>query len=364
MKLGRRNLLSGAIKVSTMSLLAGGVSALAKPPSKKILVLGGTGFIGPHFVEAALARGHQVTLFNRGRTNADMFPDAKKLVGDRDGGLDSLKTGNWDVVLDNSGYVPRHVKDSANLLKDRVGRYIFTSSVAAYDVRPDRLPMGASSPLKSLPEPGSEDAGKYYGELKAVAEGFVNDIYQDRATIVRPTYVAGPGDGTQRFTWWVDRIHRGGDILAPGASSASYSLIDVRDLAEFYLTLIENDTKGTFNAAGPAGTFDWGGLLHGIRATTASEVRFHWADSRFLLSQKVNGREMPMWVPGSEAISKLLWEHQSSVAAGLKYRPLAQTALDTLSWYQSLDSSDRKFTRAGISAEKEKSVLATLASSN
>ncbi len=357
MKLDRRDLLKGAVTLGAATLMSG---AVAKTKAMKILVLGGTGFIGPHFVESALARGHQITLFNRGRTNKEMFPAATKLVGDRDGGLDALKKGEWDVVLDNSGYVPRHVKDSASLLKGRVGRYLFTSSVAAYDVVPDRLPMGATSTLKVLAEPGSENVGKYYGDLKAVAEGYVTDIYGDAATIVRPTYVAGPGDGTQRFTWWVDRIHRGGDILAPGAPLASYSLIDVRDLAEFYLTLIENNTAGTFNAAGPAGTFNWGGLLNGIRATTSTEVRFHWADSKFLLSQNVNGRELPMWNPGSEAINSLLWEYETSVAAGLRFRSLATTAMDTRAWHRTLTTKQQLFTRAGIDSKKEAQVLAAL----
>jgi 2'-hydroxyisoflavone reductase len=360
MKIKRRELLGVAAVVAAGSLSSTISSAAARPAAKRILVLGGSGFIGPHFVRAAQARGHHITLFNRGRTNKDMFPEATKLIGDRDNGLDALTTGEWDVVLDNSGYVPRHVMDSATLLKGRVGRYIFTSSVAAYDVAPDRLPMGATSKLATLAEPTSENVGKYYGPLKAVAEGYVSDIYGDNSTIVRPTYVAGPGDGTQRFTWWVDRIHRGGEILAPGTPETSYSLIDVRDLAEFYLTLAENDTAGIFNASGPNGLFNWGGLLHGIRATTTSEVRFCWADSQFLLSQKVNGGELPMWNAGSDSIHGQLWENKTSVDAGLRYRSLATTAIDTLTWYRALTPEQQKFSRAGIDAAKEQAVLAAL----
>ncbi len=360
MNIKRRELLSAAAVVAAGAMSSTVSSAVAKPAVKRILVLGGSGFIGPHFVRAAQARGHHITLFNRGRTNKELFPEATKLVGDRDNGLKALATGEWDVVLDNSGYVPRHVKDSATLLKGRVGRYIFTSSVAAYDVAPDRLPMGATSKLAALAEPASENVGKYYGPLKAVAEGYVTNAYGDNSTIVRPTYVAGPGDGTQRFTWWVDRIHRGGEIMAPGTPETSYSLIDVRDLAEFYLTLAENDTAGIFNASGPNGLFNWGGLLHGIRATTTSEVRFRWADSQFLLSQKVNGAEMPMWNAGSDGIHEQLWENQTSVNAGLRYRSLATTAIDTLAWYKTLSPKQQKFTRAGIDPLKEQAVLAVL----
>jgi len=358
MKMNRRELLGVAAVVGASSMSSTVSAAVTRPTAKRILVLGGSGFIGPHFVRAAQARGHHVTLFNRGRTNKDLFPAAEKLVGDRNNGLESITKGEWDVVLDNSGYVPRHVMDSAVLLKGRVGRYIFTSSVAAYDVAPDRLPMGATSKLSTLADPTSENVGKYYGPLKAVAEGYVSDIYGDRSTIVRPTYVVGPGDGTQRFTWWVDRIHRGGEILAPGTPETSYSLIDVRDLAEFYLTLAENDTPGIFNASGPNGLFNWGGLLHGIRATTTAEVRFRWADSQFLLSQNVNGSEMPMWNAGSDGIHAQLWENQTSVDAGLRYRSLATTAIDTLAWYRTLTPEQQKFTRAGIASRKEKNVLA------
>lgn len=360
MELDRRELLTGALAVGAGSLLAGAIPAAAKPRALKILVLGGSGFIGPHFVSHALARGHHITLFNRGRTNSDLFPEATKLVGDRDNGLDALKSGEWDAVLDNSGYVPRHVMDSAKLLKGRVGRYLFTSSVAAYDAAPERLPMGPTSKLAELAEPGSEDVNTYYGPLKAVAEGYVNDVYGDAATIVRPTYVAGPGDRTQRFTWWVNRIHTGGDVLAPGNPATSFSLIDVRDLAEFYLTLLEADAPGIFNAAGPAGSFDWGGMLHGIRATTNTEVRLHWASANFLVEQKVTGTEMPMWRPAMDGVTAALWDNSNSVAAGLSYRTLATTAIDTLAWYRSQSTEQQVFTRAGISAEKEQRVLAQM----
>jgi 2'-hydroxyisoflavone reductase len=363
MNITRRDALIGlavgmGFAVAPAKLFAGATSR-----SLRILVLGGTGFIGPHVVQHALDRGHDVTLFNRGRTNTDMFPGVKKLVGDRDNGLAALEKGEWDVVLDNSGYVPRHVKDSAALLKDRVGRYLFTSSVSAYDFSKPELPLTPArnakpgSPLAVLPEPGSEDVGKYYGALKVVAEKYVEEIYRERATIVRPTYVAGPGDRTQRFTWWVERINRGGDIIVPGNADGSFAIIDVRDLAEFYVTLLEADQSGIFNASGPAGVMTYAGMLDGIRATTNSSVSFHRIDEFFLQEQGVTGRELPMWNAGERG-KTIPFENQSSIDVGLRFRTLAKTARDTHAWYQTLSSEQQKFSRAGLALDKEAKVLA------
>ena len=216
MNFKRRELLAGAAALGLGSALASPTILAREHKPMKILILGGTGFIGPHLVEQAVARGHEVTIFNRGRSNPHLFPAVKKLVGDRDGGLDALKKGEWDAVLDNSGYVPRLVRDSAELLKGRVGRYLFTSTISVFDFEKAQFPLGVGSRLEVLSEPGSEDVGKHYGALKVICEQHVNDIYGADATIVRPTYVVGPGDHTQRFTWWVVRSHRGGDVLAPG----------------------------------------------------------------------------------------------------------------------------------------------------
>jgi len=322
----------------------------------KILVLGGTGFIGPHIVREALARGHEVTLFNRGHSNTDLFPDVKKLVGDRDGGLDVLKTGQWDVALDISGYVPRLVQDSAEMLKDRVGRYLFTSSVAAYNWTDELFPKSNNSKMAVWSNPDSEDQWKYYGEFKAQCERIVEKNYADRATLVRPTYVAGPGDSTQRFTWWVDRINKGGDVLAPGKPEASFDIIDVRDLAAFCIQLLEDDRGGAFNAAGPAGRFSYGGMLNGIRATTDSAVNFIWVDAGFLKKHEVGEREMPLWSE-KNGMTELIMENQSSIDAGLRFRPFCETAIDTLAWYRQLPPDKQGFTRAGIDPGKEARVL-------
>jgi 2'-hydroxyisoflavone reductase len=322
----------------------------------KILVLGGTGFIGPHIVREALARGHNVTLFNRGYSNTDLFLDVKNLVGDRDGGLDALKIGRWDVALDNSGYVPRLVRNSADLLKDHVGRYLFTSSIAAYDWSNGEFPKSVNSKMAVWTNPDSYHQRKYYGELKAQCERLVEKIYADRATLVRPTYVAGPGDPTQRFTWWVDRINRGGNILAPGKPQASLDIIDVRDLAKFYIRLLEDDRGGAFNVSGPAGRFSYGGMLNGIRATTDSPVNFIWVDAGFLKKHDVGEQEMPLW-SGDDGITEKLIENQSSIDAGLKFRPFCETAADTLDWYHQLPTHKQIFTLAGIDPEREARLL-------
>jgi 2'-hydroxyisoflavone reductase len=358
MQLNRRELLLGAGALGIGSAFASAPLFSGEKKPMKLLILGGTGFIGPHLVREAIARGHEVTIFNRGRSNTHLFPEVKKLVGDRDGGLDSLRKGEWDAVLDNSGYVPRHVKDSAQLLEGRVGRYLFTSTISVFDFENPELPLGVGSRLQVLSEPGSEDVGKHYGALKVLCEQHVNETYGNAATIVRPTYVVGPGDHTQRFTWWVVRTRRGGDMLAPGNPQSAASFIDVRDLADFSLHLLERNTSGTYNAAGPAGVMSFGGMLAGIRATGSVPVRFHWIDAGFLAQHDVGGRELPMWMDMDNPSGGPLVENQSSIDVGLGFRPLAQTAGDTLEWHLSLPAEKQAFTRAGLDPDKEKKVLA------
>ena len=357
MELKRRELLLSAGALGLGSALGSSPLLARGQKPMKLLILGGTGFIGPHLVEQAMLRGHDVTIFNRGRSNTHLFPEVKKLVGDRDGGLDALKKGEWDAVLDNSGYVPRHVKDSAELLKGRVGRYLFTSTISVFDFENPEFPLGVGSRLQVLSEPGSEDVGKHYGALKVICEEHVNKLFGSAATIVRPTYVVGPGDHTQRFTWWVVRTNRGGDMLAPGNPQAGATFIDVRDLAEFSLHLLERDTSGTYNAAGPPGAMSFGGMLAGIRATTNVPVRLHWMDAAFLAKHEVGGSELPMWMDIENPSGGPLIENQSSIDQGLDFRPLAQTASDTLEWHLSLPAERQEFTRAGLDPAKEKKVL-------
>ena len=305
----------------------------------RLLILGGTGFIGPHMVRYAMYRGHEVTLFNRGRTNPGLFPGVETLIGDRDGQLDALGGHSWDAVIDNSGYVPRHVRDSAELLRDVVGRYVFTSTGSVYNFDQDELTEDAE--LLPIEDPASEDTNRYYGPLKVLCENAVTDTYGERGTVVRLHVVAGPGDPTDRYTYCPARIDRGGDIIAPGSQATPVQYIDVRDLAEFMVHLIERGTGGTYNAAGPAlDETSMAEFLYGVRAITSTPLSFTWVDEQFLMDREAR---FQLWYPPTEGAIRGLSRVRShkGVAVGLKFRPLAVTALDTLEWFRSLPEERR-----------------------
>lgn len=326
----------------------------------KILFIGGTGFIGPHMVRAAMARGHVPTLFNRGRTNPGLFPDVEKLVGDRDGGLGVLKGRTWDAVIDTSGYVPRVVRASAQLLKDSARHYLFISTGDVYkDFSVDRLDEDA--PKAELPEPGSEDSRKYYGPLKVICEQEVRNAYPDRHTIVRPGWIVGPGDNLNLFTYWPVRIDRGGEVLAPGNPTDPVQVIDARDMAEWIVRMLENGTTGSFNAFGPGSDLSIAEFLYGIRAVTPSSVRFTWVDTPFLLERKVRPwSDIPIWYPpiGDHKGNGLI-SPRRAIAAGLTYRPLAVTARDTLDWFKSLKTPWEQAPRhPGLTTAREAELLA------
>jgi 2'-hydroxyisoflavone reductase len=308
----------------------------AKPLS--ILVLGGTGFIGPHVIERALSRGHQVTTFNRG-SNKGMFGDAvEELFGDRDAevgtGLTSLEGDRtWDVVIDNSCYVPRHAQDSAELLKGRVGRYLFTSTVAVYDY--DAVPpsngvhiANHEAPLLPVPEPATERVtGATYGPLKAECDRIVRAIFEARATIVRPCYIVGPGDSTDRFTYWIERLHRGGEVVCPAFPDHQVNWIDVRDLSAFMIHLSEADTPGVFNGVGPASPMSVEETMLGLRAFSAAPIALHWPEASLLSELRF---ATPMF---DSSRSNRRTDATSAVAAGLTYRSLAVTTSDTHAWW-------------------------------
>ena len=244
---------------ATLAAMAHPVFAKAK--TLKVLILGGTGFIGPHFIDALTAGGHKITLFNRGKRDPEVRPGIEQLLGDRNGEISSLKGHDWDVVIDNSGYTPSQVKATAELLKDHVRKYIFISSVAVYA---DFAKAGIDEDYKlaELKDPTSEVVnGETYGGLKVLCEKVVETTYGKRATLIRPTYIAGPGDHTDRFTYWPVRVSKGGEMLAPGTPSDPFQYIDVRDLAGFIRTCVEKDVNGKFNVCTPAGR-----RHHGIAA--------------------------------------------------------------------------------------------------
>lgn len=355
----RRRFIAGTLGTA---LLAGlGPVAAAGERRLRLLVLGGTGFLGPHTVRAALARGHEVTLFNRGRTNPHLFPDLEKLTGDRDGGLGALEGRRWDAVIDTSGYVPRIVRQSAELLADSVERYLFVSTISVY-ASLEEPGMDETAPVGRLDNPDTETVdGETYGPLKALCEQVVGAIYGRRATVLRPGLIVGPGDPTDRFTYWPARVAEGGDVLAPGDGRDPVQVIDARDLGAWMVHCLETGAAGTFNAVGPRGAWDMAGLLAACREAAGSDARFLWADAAFLAEHGVAAwTDMPVWVPrdgdfaGASNVSVARAE-----AAGLVCRPLGETVSATLDWYRDGRDPTRPM-RAGISREREAELLAQL----
>ena len=323
------------------------------------MVLGGTVFLGRHVAETALARGHDVTLFNRG-SRPDVLPGAEHLRGDRDGGLDVLRGRRWDAVVDCSGYVPRLVGQSAALLADQVEHYTFVSSVSVYPV--PQADKSEDAPKLRLEEEGSEDVGRFYGALKLLSENAAQSAMPGRVACVRPGLIVGPHDQTERFTYWVRRIARGGDVLAPGPRDREVQLIDARDLAEWILLLAERRTAGTWNATGPAGRLSMEDLLHECLRTLESDARLVWVDDEEWLLE--HGAEpwmgLPLWIPAS--MGSLNAPIGPALAAGLQFRPLQETILDTLHWAASRAHPPQPPPAvgrlAGLPEEKEAELLA------
>jgi 2'-hydroxyisoflavone reductase len=322
----------------------------------KLLILGGTGFIGPHQVEYALARGHTVTVFNRGRKSGLFGERVEELQGDRDSTIDSGLTAlagdrTWDVVIDNSGYVPRHVRDSATLLKDRCRRYVYVSTVAVY---PEFAGVfGEDAPIAELEDKSIEDvSGATYGPLKAECDRVVIEVLGAKGTIVRPTYIVGPGDTTDRFTYWVDRMQRGGDVVGAAHTEVGVQVVDVRDLCPWVVTLAENDTPGIFNAAGPV--FTRVGFLWGLRASSAADVTFHWPTPELVAELELPA---PMLDWGSHSQT---FPGAASIAKGMKYRSLAESAAGTLEWWRAQTDERRSKARGWPTPELEAAAVARL----
>ena len=315
----------------------------------KLLILGGTKFLGRHTAELALAREHEVTLFTRGQTNPELFPEAEHLTGDRDGGLGALEPGRWDAVADMTGYVPRVVRASAELLRERVGRYLFVSSVSVYASFAE--PVSEDSPLGELEDPDTEEVMENYGPLKAACEAVVQEVYGDRATIVRPGLIVGPWDPTNRFTYWASRLAQGGEILAPAPPERRTQWIDVRDLASWMLALLERDEPGTYNATNES--VPWGELLAGGEVT--------WVPDDFLREREVGQwMELPLWIPDEPGITAT--DVSRAVAAGLRFRPVSETVRDTADWDAGhgaeVSPTLTGVSGAGLAPERERELLA------
>ena len=298
----------------------------------KLLIIGGTRFLGRALATAALDSGWELTLFNRGRSNPDLFPDAEKLIGDRDGGLAALKGRRWDAVIDTCGYVPRLVGDAARLLADAVDLYTFISTISVY-ADPPPSGLNESSPLATLADASTEEVnGETYGGLKVLCEQAASAAMDGRALHVRCGLIVGPHDMTDRWTYWPLRVAEGGEMLAPGDPAAPLQYIDVRDLAEWTLRATAARLSGPYNATGPAEPRAIQAMLAEMRAVTGADTRFTWVDESFLLEQGIQPwMTLPLWLP-----AELGGLHRASIAkalaAGLTFRPLAATVRETLSW--------------------------------
>jgi 2'-hydroxyisoflavone reductase len=324
----------------------------------KLLILGGTVFLGRHLVEAALTRGHEVTLFNRGQHNANLYPAVEKLRGDRDGGLDALRGRRWDAVVDTCGYVPRLVRASADALKDAVDRYAFISTISVYR---DLSASGADeeAPVGMLDDEATEEvSGETYGPLKALCERAAERAMPGRVLTIRLGLIVGPHDPTGRFTYWPRCVAQGGDMLAPAPADRRVQFIDARDLAAWTVRMVEAKARGTYNATGPDESLTFGQLLDACVDAGRADARPVWVDEAFLLEQGIEPWvEVPLWIPQADERLRgfLAIDVRKALGAGLTIRPLADTVRNTLAW-DATCPSDAEHT-AGLRPEREAMVL-------
>ena len=372
MTTSRRDLLKlGALAAagSVLPSLGAASSVVAIPKADKplrILILGGTGFTGPFQVAYALARGHQVTLFNRGQRPSPEWPGAvEQLHGDRNtGDLSALEGREWDVCIDNPTTLPFWVRDAGKVLKGRVGHYLFISTISVYadGARPGinedapLAPYKGSDAMAETIEKLRADVENLYGPLKALSEAEARKQFGDKVTIVRPGYIVGPRDDTDRFTYWPRRIAQGGEVLVPGDGQDPLQIIDGRDLGEWMIRLAEAGTTGTFNACGPDYPLSMDAMLYGCQAVTGGGMRLTHVDQTFLQEQQVG---LPIWVPSkdSEYAGYGSVSNQRAIAAGLTFRPLATTVQDLLAWFRSLPAERQAKLNAGVTREKEAELL-------
>lgn len=354
----RQFLAASAALGAGLALPRGAVTAPAALPAGKpgrLLVLGGTRFLGPAVVHAAVARGWEITLFNRGKSDPDAFPELENLRGDRDGGLDALKGREWDAVVDTSGYVPRVVRDSAELLKDHVGHYVFVSTISVYDDAGD--PLTEDAKVLTLGDPSVEQVtGETYGPLKALCEQAAEASMPGRVSNVRPGLIVGPEDNSGRFTYWPLRVARGGEVLAPGDPDNEVEFVDVRDLGDFLVACCERRIAGVFNANGPGAPFTMEELLHGCKTVLGGDARWTWIPDEELQALGVGPWiEMPLWIPASIPNGRTV--SARARAAGLKHRPVGDTIRATHEWAQAEVGTNPRILGGSLEPEKEAEVL-------
>lgn len=365
MSFNRRDFIAATAAATSLgalpSILHG--AATAAENKMKLLILGGTGFLGPHTVEYALARGHEVTLFNRGKTNNDLFPELETIIGNRDPeidqGLSGLENRHWDAVIDNSGYVPRITGASSSLLADNVEHYVFVSTICQYEnwlegenFRDESVGRG------TLEDPTTEDVSTYYCELKAYCEIAVENAMPGRATQIRPGLIVGPRDSTDRFTYWPMRADRGGEMLAPGKPADLTQYIDVRDLAAFMVRCAEQRKADSFNLVREPMPF--GDFLESCVRMTDSNTSLTWIPADFLAQHELESwRQLQMWADSESPMSgSFTWSPAKAMKAGLTIRPIDETVADTVAWFKSLPAERQANLRSGIDAETEAAVLA------
>jgi 2'-hydroxyisoflavone reductase len=317
----------------------------------RLLVLGGTKFLGRAAVEAALARGHEVTLFNRGETNPELFSEAEKLRGDRTQDLDALRGREWDAVLDPSGYIPSVVRASAETLADSTAHYLFVSSVSAYASLAQ--PVDEDSPvaeLGDLPDDKLSEDYSNYGPLKALCEQTVADVFGERQATVRPGLIVGANDPTGRFTYWPHRVARGGRVVAPAPPEAQVQFIDAKDLGDWLVDLSERRAGGVYNSTHPGRSFRE--VLETCRAVSGSDATFEWVSAELLNAHEVGEwMELPLWIADPDSVAMHEVDVSRAVAAGLTFRPLEETVRDTLEHAATADG-------VGLTPERETELLA------
>jgi 2'-hydroxyisoflavone reductase len=367
----RRTFLKVSAAAGAAFALGGRTAGLLGAESEKsgkplrILILGGTGFTGPFQVRYALSRGHKVTVFNRGKTHPGELPnDVEQLLGDRNGKLEALNGRQWDVVIDNPTSLPVWVRDVAQVLKGNVGLYVFISTISVYadtskgvDENGTLAKYDGPDAYKETIEAMKASGYKTYGPLKALSEQEAEKAFPGKTLVIRPGLIVGPRDETDRFTYWPVRIDRGGEVLAPGDPSDPEQIIDGRDLAEWTIRMVEKGETGIYNAVGPDKPLTTRPMLDGIKDAEKSNATFTWVNADFLKKQKVEAwSDMPVWAGDELGMART--SNGRAIAKGLTFRPLAETARDTLAWFKSQPKERQAKLKAGITPEREAEVLA------